>query len=251
MLDNVTMTVQEYSDLQHNVRSILKQDYKQAINIYNSEQISLNSFVLNITGLGEQSLNSSQLAFYFNRATKILRVEMGVGFKEHKHISFTSSGEPTYNPLDGSTTFHDAHYKLGTPEAEMDYMWWTARCAKVNVTPLDMASDFSRAFWFINFYIKNVPEVVKTIEEKKEEVYVEKKKGNKRYKTRVVLQKTIYIHAKKFNKSEIKHVIKCLCWGVRGHFRYYKNGKVAWVKPYRKGKERNNDAAYVEKEYVL
>lgn len=249
MLDNVTMTVQEYSDLQHNIRSILKQDPKQAINLFNSEELSLKSFVLNISGLGERALNASQLAFHYNSVKKVLRVDVGIGFKIHKHISFLS-WEPVCNPLDGMSEFQ-IQYQIDTPQEEADYVWWTGRCDSIDVTPLNMAADFSKAFWAINFYIKNIPEVVKTIEEKKEETYVEKKKGNKRYKNRIVLQKTIYIHVKKFNKSEIKHVIKCLCWGVRGHFRYYKNGKVAWVKPYRKGKERNNDATYAGKEYVL
>ena len=31
---------------------------------------------------------------------------------------------------------------------------------------------------------------------------------------------------------------KCLCWGVRGHKRYYKSGKVVYVKPYKKGIDR-------------
>lgn len=31
---------------------------------------------------------------------------------------------------------------------------------------------------------------------------------------------------------------KCLCWGVRGHKRYYKDGKVVYIKPYKKGRDR-------------
>jgi len=35
-----------------------------------------------------------------------------------------------------------------------------------------------------------------------------------------------------------KTEIQCQAWGVRGHFRHYKNGKVVFVRPYVKGKQR-------------
>lgn len=47
------------------------------------------------------------------------------------------------------------------------------------------------------------------------------------------------------------HKITCPCWGVAGHVRTYKSGKQVWIKPYRKGKQRNNPAAYEPKEYLL
>ena len=47
------------------------------------------------------------------------------------------------------------------------------------------------------------------------------------------------------------HKISCPCWGVAGHMRTYKSGKQVWIKLYRKGKQRNNPAAYVPKEYQL
>ena len=40
----------------------------------------------------------------------------------------------------------------------------------------------------------------------------------------------------------------CPAWGVRGHYRHYKTGKVSYVKPYVKGKNR---AAYAGREYAL
>lgn len=45
--------------------------------------------------------------------------------------------------------------------------------------------------------------------------------------------------------------ITCPCWGVAGHMRTYKTGKQVWIKPYRKGKQRHNPAAYEPKEYLL
>ena len=41
------------------------------------------------------------------------------------------------------------------------------------------------------------------------------------------------------SRSYRKHNITCECWGVRGHFRHYKSGKVTWISGYEKGKRRN------------
>lgn len=32
---------------------------------------------------------------------------------------------------------------------------------------------------------------------------------------------------------------KCTCWSVRGHVRHYKDGRTIWIKPYKKGSDRN------------
>lgn len=41
--------------------------------------------------------------------------------------------------------------------------------------------------------------------------------------------------------------ITCPCWGVRGHYRHYKSGKVVFIEAYQKGKDRSR---YTPKEYV-
>lgn len=41
----------------------------------------------------------------------------------------------------------------------------------------------------------------------------------------------------------------CPKWSVRGHPRHYKNGKVTYINPYPKGKERNHPEVLVEREY--
>lgn len=51
------------------------------------------------------------------------------------------------------------------------------------------------------------------------------------------------------NKVERKKAeIKCLAWGVRGHYRHYKNGRTVYIAPFVKGKDRDK---YVGKEYIL
>ena len=49
----------------------------------------------------------------------------------------------------------------------------------------------------------------------------------------------------------VQHEYKCNAWGVAGHWRHYKNGKVVWVRPYVKGKDRNKPEAYTPKVYEL
>ena len=39
------------------------------------------------------------------------------------------------------------------------------------------------------------------------------------------------------NKSSVKY--RCEVWGVRGHLRHYKDGKVVFIKPYKKGSKRD------------
>ena len=48
--------------------------------------------------------------------------------------------------------------------------------------------------------------------------------------------------------SRTPHKITCTCWGVRGHYRHYKNGKVVFIKAYKKGKDKDK---YEGKEYRL
>ncbi len=49
-------------------------------------------------------------------------------------------------------------------------------------------------------------------------------------------------------RASAVHTWHCPAWGVRGHYRHYKNGKVSYVKPYVKGK---NKSAYAGREYTL
>jgi len=51
--------------------------------------------------------------------------------------------------------------------------------------------------------------------------------------------------------SEGVRCMSCPCWGVIGHWRCCKNGKRVWIKPYRKGHERMNEASYSSKRYAF
>jgi hypothetical protein len=45
--------------------------------------------------------------------------------------------------------------------------------------------------------------------------------------------------------------MKCTAWGVSGHWRHLKDGRVIWIKPYVKGADRNNPKAYTPKIYDI
>lgn len=51
-----------------------------------------------------------------------------------------------------------------------------------------------------------------------------------------------------FRMESAVHNWHCPAWGVRGHYRHYKSGRVSYVKPYVKGK---NKSAYTGREYAL
>lgn len=64
--------------------------------------------------------------------------------------------------------------------------------------------------------------------------------------------RVLQLNQPEYNTYLGKHkVITCPSWGVIGHTRTLKSGKQIWIKPYRKGKERNNPEAYSAKQYEV
>lgn len=240
MLDTICITYEEYQNILQNTLKVLEEKRIYFDEIFKTEEVALNAYELVVTRENDRKMI---ITYFYNQFTKVLTC--GIGRTDKQQIVFTAD-MPLEDKEHLDVVFH-VKYNI---KDDVQQMKWIAQCQQMNVTPLDAASNFARTFWCINFYLKNLPETQEIVKEKVEEVYVENKKGNKRYKSRVVLKRTIQIHAKPFNKKDIKHVIKCLCWGVRGHERHLKNGRVVWVKPYRKGKQRNNENAYKPKEYI-
>ena len=80
----------------------------------------------------------------------------------------------------------------------------------------------------------------------------EKRKENKRETKEIkksdekkLLAKTHYVtiddavYLCKTEYGTARRKIMCECYGVRGHYRHYKNGAVVFIKPYKKGTKRN------------
>lgn len=106
-------------------------------------------------------------------------------------------------------------------------------------------------FFALNYFIRNLPTTYhKTT--KKETKLIESGKGmNKKYKHSVVLKTTYEFNDKVCTKEHIRHLFKCLCWGVRGHTRHLANGKEIFIQAYHKGKDRDNFEKYIGKEYKI
>lgn len=64
-----------------------------------------------------------------------------------------------------------------------------------------------------------------------------------------VCQHTIRVpNTKRLTKKHIKRVMQC--WGVRGHYRHYSDGKVVFIKPYYKGEQRD-DPSLAQTKYTI
>lgn len=107
-------------------------------------------------------------------------------------------------------------------------------------------------FFYLNKFIMDYRPII-TIEDKEEHIQVQSKKKRKKNKPsyRVNLYKVI--HLKKDWYTEVKKHIEYTCpaWRVRGHYRTYKSGKQVYIKPYTKGKDRNNSSMIVDKTYYM
>lgn len=107
------------------------------------------------------------------------------------------------------------------------------------------------AFWIIQGAFELYDNDVFYVEEKK--VVRKKQSAKKRLKDKtkksVVRLYKCYTLSKSWNgeqKAGIERKITCPCWGVRGHYRHYKSGKVIFVNAYQKGRNRGQ---YQGKEY--
>ena len=91
-------------------------------------------------------------------------------------------------------------------------------------------------------------------EPKQNKPMAKKRKGKNKPKSQPAKMIRVYklVHLDEEQTREIQKRAKqerhCPAWGVRGHYRHYKSGKIAYVKPYIKGKDKS---AYTGREYVL
>ena len=103
--------------------------------------------------------------------------------------------------------------------------------------------------YFMRYCVKKamnqeVVEVEKTTKKYKPMNERKENKPKKEYKLFELIRK----YQKHINKN--RHNMTCDYWEVKGHFRHYKNGKVVYVKPFAKGKNKNNHKE-INKTYTL
>lgn len=87
------------------------------------------------------------------------------------------------------------------------------------------------------------------IEETKRKYTNSSGKRNSASKKDIVYSLTDCVRKYAKHINHCKHVFTCEHWEVRGHYRHYKSGKVVYVKPFEKGK--NKDTKLKDKIYTL
>lgn len=237
MLDIIRLSDEEYSNIIDMAKEIIKKRREYFFEIFKTDEISLQSFELFI---GDRMLAT----YFFNPLDGFLTCYIGKAKENNKRMSFTSN-DPTLCD-DGGVEYH-IKYKYAN---ETQRMQWISNTHSIGFDPLSAGAEFSNVFWAVNFYLKDLPETVSIGKEKTTITYESNKKGDRRIKTKTILRRVIRIKAERYGKSQIRHITKCLCWGVRGHKRHLANGKTIWVKPYKKGKQRENESFYESKEYI-
>ena len=140
--------------------------------------------------------------------------------------------------------------KKGEPKFRLEDMDMQAYCNEL----LDVYVQYS----ILQSIMKNKPSMVKVVNERVvvDEVADSKKSrgsnnsnSGKRNSVRIVKEIVIRDTAQTGKGRGTKHNMQCPSWGVIGHYRKYKNGKVVWIAPYKKGKQRSKPNAYKPKDY--
>ena len=118
---------------------------------------------------------------------------------------------------------------------------------------VEFVRDIKLVYMTMQYCFKHRPVLFREITEKRPQMteVSHGKKKKHRNKVRAVKEITIVPEELEAISTTVSHEITCPCWGVMGHWRTYKTGKEIWIKPYKKGKERNKEAAYRPKEYEI
>lgn len=114
-----------------------------------------------------------------------------------------------------------------------------------------LGPNFLRTYLAIQFMVLNRPTIFHIAKTREASEFVSNPKSpKKRPKRQAKLVRNIYIDDDEFKKFMKKRQYTCECWGVIGHERHLKSGKIVKVRPYRKGPKRDDPSAYVPKRYV-
>lgn len=106
--------------------------------------------------------------------------------------------------------------------------------------PIKLLNYLEKIFKKEKYYIKKkmpTPEQIEVIEN-----------SGKEYQSQKIRIQDIsvqYVYEPHLARKYHRH---CEAWGVRGHYRHYKNGKVVYIKPHIKGSGRIKNTEYIIKE---
>ena len=107
----------------------------------------------------------------------------------------------------------------------------------------------ANTFFIVNAFMLHFGDVTMEVETKQASAPSAQNTRKHKHRTNTVRLFKTYKLVKGWKSNARKKVeITCSAWGVRGHFRHYRNGKTIFIEPFVKGKERDQ---YKGKEYVL
>ena len=230
---------------------------KQFRDLWQNEPIKLNSFIYN----GEFALYDLRMVLltpqlytfvidyhYSKKEKKLICSDENNGYEGEIKNMYVLIDNFYSKDIQGEIKSDISVYYTG---AKQKQRLWNALAAQYK-TPADWVSDLAIIFYTFNLVAMSLPQKIKEKNEKDTKTIQVKKNGSKTYKSVVYLKHTYILDEDfKLTKSDVKHIIKCPCWGVRGHPRHLKSGKVVYVKPYKKGKDRNNLNSYIGKTYSI
>lgn len=219
--------------------SLLKNTYSLEETEKYFEHILKNGFIFN-----EFSLLWT--GFYIYKVKLIETADRGYKFHVKK-IWTTNDGFHRHNEIDFE--LHEYLENLGNAMKKLKGRTVKSMMANQDLMEETWSADVLPIMMFMMYVIHNsinrtVVEVEATT--KKYKAPEERKYNppkNKVYKLIDVVRK----YERHINKNK-KH-ITCEYWEVKGHFRHYKSGKVVWVKPHSKGK--NKEGSVEDRVYKL
>lgn len=159
--------------------------------------------------------------------------------------------------LDEDATFINSIYNIGyNPKTNIvNYGLMYPLNMNEDVMLQKFGSTLVDLYITIQLLIKNKPTVMKEVGTRVSNLNKNNKhKKTRKSKNKIKITKILRIQnneVQDFLKEHSTHKITCPSWGVSGHYRHYKNGKVVWIKPYKKGKKRDSNKDYQSKTYSI
>lgn len=170
----------------------------------------------------------------------------------HKHMQywyFQREGDVLTCALDAPESISYIEFSVTLKDGIMHLEPGADEFAKKQLDGDQMVWQWATTIYIgINTFMLNYGEIAFEVEQKVAHAPSKQKHHHKHGKNSVRLFKCYTL--KRAWRGEIrKHTeITCPAWGVRGHYRHYKNGKTIFIDAFVKGKERAN---YQGKEYNL
>jgi hypothetical protein len=225
-MNRIRVTNKEMLDIIYN-NGIIEEEAPELL-----QHIYDNGFIFNAFTLIWENTYTYKVRIEGTGADQIIYVkkiyETKSGKHEHTNIEFTLD-----DYIDNIAEFF-SNYKGGKIKYTREILddTWSA--------------DYLPVISFMQYVIhaaKNQEVIYKDHAERKYKSSGKKSKPKEEFKLIEIIRR----YAVHINHS--KRTITCDHWEVKGHFRHYKNGKVSYVKPYSKGK--NKAAAPVSRTYHL